>query len=138
MSSSLDQSSSDGTNTAPVSILSQELGAETANPESSIRHGTVLGILIALSFSHLLNDTLQSLIPAIYPLLKTSFDLSYAQIGIITLTNQLTASILQPLVGFYTDRYPKPYSLAVGMAFTLGGLVLLALAPHFAVVLVAV
>ena len=66
---------------------------------------TVLAILFALSFSHLLNDTMQSLLPAIYPLLKTSFDLSFTQIGLITLINQLTASLLQPLVGLYTDRY---------------------------------
>jgi FSR family fosmidomycin resistance protein-like MFS transporter len=98
---------------------------------------TVLAILFALSFSHLLNDTMQSLLPAIYPLLKTSFQLSFTQIGLITLTNQLTASLLQPLVGFYTDRYPKPYSLAVGMGFTLAGLVLLGLASHFALILVA-
>jgi len=100
-------------------------------------HNTVLAILFALSFSHLVNDTLQSLLPAIYPLLKTSFDLSFTQIGLITLTNQLTASILQPMVGFYTDRYPKPYSLAIGMGFTLAGLVLLGLASHFALILIA-
>jgi FSR family fosmidomycin resistance protein-like MFS transporter len=100
-------------------------------------HGTVLAILFALSFSHLLNDTMQSLLPAIYPLLKTSFHLSFTQVGLITLTNQLTASLLQPLVGLYTDRYPKPYSLAVGMGFTLAGLVLLGLAGHFAMILAA-
>jgi FSR family fosmidomycin resistance protein-like MFS transporter len=98
---------------------------------------TVLVILFALSFSHLLNDTMQSLLPAIYPLLKGSFHLNYAQIGLITLTNQLTASLLQPFVGFYTDRYPKPYSLALGMGFSLCGLVLLALATQFAVILFA-
>ena len=98
---------------------------------------TVLAILFALSFSHLLNDTMQSLLPAIYPLLKTSFDLSFTQVGLITLTNQLTASLLQPLVGLYTDKYPKPYSLAVGMGFMLAGLILLALAGHFGTVLIA-
>jgi len=97
----------------------------------------VPAILFALSFSHLLNDTMQSLLPAIYPLLKTSFQLSFTQIGLITLTNQLTASLLQPLVGFYTDRYPKPYALALGMGFTLAGLVLLALAGNFGLILVA-
>ncbi len=100
-------------------------------------HSTVLAILFALSFSHLLNDTMQSLLPAIYPLLKTSFHLSFAQVGLITLINQLTASLLQPFVGLYTDRYPKPYSLAVGMGFTLAGLVLLGLAGHFVLILVA-
>src|SRR5260221_8118323 len=100
-------------------------------------HNTVLAILFALSFSHLLNDTMQSLLPAIYPLLKTSFHLSFSQVGLITLTNQLTASLLQPIVGLYTDRYPKPYSLAVGMGFTLAGLVLLSLATHFGFILLA-
>jgi FSR family fosmidomycin resistance protein-like MFS transporter len=100
-------------------------------------HNTVLAILFALSFSHLLNDTMQSLLPAIYPLLKSSFTLSFTQVGLITLTNQLTASLLQPMVGLYTDRYPKPYSLAIGMSFTLAGLVLLGLANNFPLVLLA-
>ncbi|MGI8955836.1 MAG: MFS transporter [Chthoniobacterales bacterium] len=101
--------------------------ARSANP-------TVLAILFAISFSHLLNDTIQSLIPAIYPLLKTSFRLSFVQVGLITLAFQTTASILQPFVGLYTDRRPKPYSLAFGMGFTLGGLVLLSHATHYAMV----
>jgi FSR family fosmidomycin resistance protein-like MFS transporter len=103
----------------------------------SAAQNTVLAILFALSFSHLINDTLQSLLPAIYPLLRGEFSLSYTQIGLITFTNQFTASILQPLVGLYTDKYPKPYSLALGMSFTLCGLILLALATHFAFVLMA-
>ena len=111
-------------------------GASYAAPSQP--QNVVLAILCALSLSHLLNDTLQSLIPAIYPLLKTSFDLSFTQVGLITLTNQLTASLLQPMVGFYTDRYPKPYSLAVGMGFTLAGLILLGFASVFSMVLVAV
>src|ERR1700723_2380566 len=90
---------------------------------------TVLSILLAISFSHLLNDTIQSLIPAIYPVVKESFHLSFTQIGLITLTFQLTASLLQPLVGMVTDRRPMPYSLPVGMGFTLCGLLLLAVAP---------
>jgi len=98
---------------------------------------TVLTMLAALSISHLLNDTMQSLLPAIYPLLKGAYHLSFTQIGIITLANQLTASLLQPVVGAYTDRRPKPYSLAVGMGFTLAGLVLLAFAGNFAVIIVA-
>ena len=102
-------------------------GAPSANP-------TVLAILFAISFSHLLNDTIQSLIPAIYPLLKTSFHLSFVQVGFITLAFQMTASILQPFVGWYTDRRPKPYSLACGMGLTLGGLVLLSHATHYAMV----
>jgi len=112
-------------------------GEDTAFTPPATPHNTVLAILFALSFSHLLNDTMQSLLPAIYPLLHSEFALSFTQVGLITLTNQLTASLLQPLVGLYTDRYPKPYSLAVGMGFTLAGLVLLGLASHFAMILVA-
>src|SRR5713226_3236047 len=98
---------------------------------------TVFKILLTISFCHLLNDTLQSLIPAIYPLLKNSFHLDFGQVGLIALTLQLTASILQPLVGLYTDRRPQPYSLAVGMGITLAGLLALALAPSYATVLAA-
>src|SRR5881227_2574972 len=96
------------------------------------------GILFALSFAHLVNDTLQSLIPAIYPILKAELRLDYSHIGLITLTNQLTASLLQPFVGAFTDKHPQPFSLALGMASTLVGLVLLSLAPNLALVLVAV
>ena len=74
-----------------------------------------LKILGAISFCHFLNDMLQSLIPAIYPQLKSAFSLNYSQIGLITLTYQITASLLQPAVGFYTDHRPQPYSLAIGM-----------------------
>ena len=98
----------------------------------------VFGILFALSFAHLVNDTLQSLIPAIYPILKTELRLDYSHIGLITLANQLTASLLQPFVGAFTDKRPQPFSLALGMASTLAGLVLLSIAPNLAVVLVAV
>jgi FSR family fosmidomycin resistance protein-like MFS transporter len=96
---------------------------------------TVFAVLIAISFSHLLNDTIQSVIPAIYPILKTSFHLNFTQIGLITLTYQLTASLLQPFVGLYTDHRPKPYSLAIGMGFTLVGLLLLSKANNFAMIL---
>ena len=92
---------------------------------------TATRVLVALSVAHLLNDTLQSLIPALYPLLKDSFGLSFTHIGIITFTYQVTASLLQPLVGSYTDRKPQPYSLACGMGFTLVGLVLFARATQF-------
>src|SRR5437016_9549831 len=98
---------------------------------------TVFKILLAISFCHLLNDTVQSLIPAIYPLLKNSFHLDFGQVGLIALTLQLTASILQPLVGLYTDRRPQPYSLAIGMGITLVGLLAFAVAPSFATILVA-
>ncbi len=96
---------------------------------------TVFAILIAISVSHLLNDTIQSVIPAIYPILKDSFHLSFTQIGLITLTFQLTASLLQPFVGLYTDHRPQPYSLAVGMGFTLVGLLVLSRASNFPMIL---
>ncbi len=92
-------------------------------------------VLGALSFSHFLNDMMQSLIVSIYPLLKGEFHLSFVQIGVITLTYQICASILQPLIGLYTDKHPKPYSLSVGMGFTLIGIVTLAFAPNYASVL---
>src|SRR5579884_832487 len=97
----------------------------------------VFAVLGAISFCHLLNDLIQSLIPAIYPLLKTSFHLDFGQIGLITLTYQLTASLLQPLIGLYTDRHPKPYSLPIGMGFTLSGMVLLSVAPTYPLLLTA-
>jgi len=99
---------------------------------------TTFRVLAAISFCHFLNDTLQSIIPAIYPILKTSYNLDFGQIGLITLTFQLTASLLQPLVGLFTDSRPTPYSLPVGMGFTLAGLVLVAEAPTFPILLLAV
>lgn len=99
---------------------------------------TVFPILIALSFTHLLNDTLQSLIPAIYPLVRNTMKLNFTQIGLITLTFQLSASILQPLVGLFTDKRPQPFSLAVGMAFSLIGLVSLSMASSLPMLLVSV
>jgi FSR family fosmidomycin resistance protein-like MFS transporter len=98
---------------------------------------TVVPVLAAISFSHLLNDTIQSLLPAIYPILKDSYSLSFAQIGLITLTLNATASILQPLVGLYTDRRATPYSLVVGMTFSLAGLLLLSVAARFGLLLLA-
>ena len=98
---------------------------------------TAFFVLGTLSFSHLLNDLVSSLVPAVYPLLKTSFDLDFAQVGLITLTYQLTASLLQPLVGRYTDGRPLPYSLPVGMSFTLCGVLLLSQALNFPAVLFA-
>jgi FSR family fosmidomycin resistance protein-like MFS transporter len=98
---------------------------------------TAFAVLCALSFCHLLNDMMQSLLPAIYPILKSAYALDFGQIGLITLTNQLTASLLQPVIGSYTDRRPKPYSLAIGMGFTLSGLILLSIATHFLWILLA-
>ena len=94
-------------------------------------------VLGAISLSHFLNDTTQSLILSIYPLFKTTFSLSFLQIGLITLTYQATASLLQPFIGFYTDRHPRPYSLPVGMGFTLCGLLLMSVADSYHLLLLA-
>ena len=105
---------------------------------SGIVEKTVFPILFAISFSHLLNDTIQSLIPAIYPIVKNTYHLTFSQIGLITLTFQMAASLFQPFVGMYTDKKPQPYSLAVGMSFTLCGLVMLSLSSGFYMMLVSV
>ena len=99
--------------------------------------GTALGILAAISFCHLLNDMMQSLLPALYPMIKSSYRLSFGQIGLLTFTFQFTASLLQPLVGALADKSPRPYSLAIGMGFSLVGLVLLAFAASYSLLLVA-
>src|SRR5690348_3096032 len=98
---------------------------------------TSLAVLLSLGLSHLINDMIQSLLPAIYPLIKDGFHLTFGQIGLITLSSQLTASLLQPLVGLYTDRHPQPYSLAIGMTLTLAGLLMLAVVPSFRLLLLA-
>lgn len=108
--------------------------------ESSTTHRPgeqALGVLTALSVAHLLNDVLQSLIPALYPLIKETFSLSFAQIGLVTFTYQLTASVLQPIIGGLTDRRPLPQSLACGMGFTLVGLTVFACATKFSVLVTA-
>ncbi|HCS2975892.1 TPA: fosmidomycin MFS transporter, partial [Shigella flexneri] len=102
---------------------------------STTKARTSFGILGAISLSHLLNDMIQSLILAIYPLLQSEFSLTFMQIGMITLTFQLASSLLQPVVGYWTDKYPMPWSLPIGMCFTLSGLVLLALAGSVGAVL---
>jgi MFS transporter, FSR family, fosmidomycin resistance protein len=107
---------------------------------SAARRGadvTTFSIILALSFSHFLNDMIQSLVPALYPMLKGSYGLSFAQIGLITLTMQVASSVLQPAIGFFADRRPQPYSLAVGMGITLAGLLLLAGAGSYPMLLVA-
>ncbi len=101
-------------------------------------HNTTFVVLFAIAFSHLLNDMMQSLIPAIYPNLKADFHLSFAQIGIITLVNQITASLLQPAVGYVSDLRPRPYSLATGMIATLAGLLFLSVAGSYLVILFSV
>jgi FSR family fosmidomycin resistance protein-like MFS transporter len=107
-----------------------------APPAAGAAH-TRFNVLGAISFSHFLNDMMQSLIVAIYPLLKGEFQLSFVQIGVITLTYQIFASILQPIIGVYTDQHPQPYSLSVGMCFTLIGMATLAFAPNYPSVLAA-
>ncbi len=105
--------------------------------KSGFKNDTSFKILGAISVSHMLNDMIQSLMLAIYPVLKGDFNLSFAQIGLITLTYQVTASLLQPVIGMYTDKKPQPYSLPIGMGFTLSGILLLSVAPSFYVVLLA-
>ena len=107
------------------------------SPDGLTAGRAAFSILGALSICHLLNDMMQSLLPAIYPILKEAFQLDFRQIGLITLINQLTASLLQPVIGYYTDRRPTPQSLAIGMGFTLAGLLLLAVAGHYGMVLAA-
>ncbi|MDM0107014.1 MFS transporter [Variovorax sp. J22R24] len=113
------------------------IGAASSPAAAAHKAKPAFGILGALSTSHMVNDMMQSLILAMYPILKGEFSLSFTQIGLITLTYQLTASLLQPLVGVFTDRRPQPYSLPVGMFSTLIGLMLLAVAPSFGVLLLA-
>ncbi|MDR5737970.1 MFS transporter [Caballeronia sp. LZ016] len=111
--------------------------SETTAAAAPAVQRTVYSVLGAISFSHLLNDMIQSLILAIYPMFKSEFALTFGQIGLITLTYQITASLLQPLVGLYTDKHPKPYSLPVGMGFTLSGLLLMSVAGSFGTLLIA-
>jgi FSR family fosmidomycin resistance protein-like MFS transporter len=118
--------------------MSDTLAGQPITASKDIAQKTVFPILVAISVSHLLNDTMQSLIPSTYPLLKNSLHLDFGQLGLVTFCFQLTASLLQPFVGLYTDRKPQPYSLAIGMCFTLMGLVLLSQAASFHLVLVAV
>jgi MFS transporter, FSR family, fosmidomycin resistance protein len=116
-------------------IMQKQINDQISSPALAI---TVYPILLMISFSHLLNDTIQSLIPAIYPIVKTNFHLNFSQIGLITLTFQLAASLLQPFVGMYTDRRPKPFSLATSMGFTLIGLIAMSQAGNFHILLVSV
>ncbi len=110
-----------------------------AAPKSSgSATGTAFRVLVAISFCHLLNDMLQSVVPALYPVLKTAFGLDFGQIGLITLTANVTASLLQPAVGYVTDRRPTPFVLPAGTCFSFAGLLLLGFAPHYSVVLVSV
>ena len=113
------------------------IGATVAQGREATLCGPAYAVLFSLSLSHLLNDLIQSLLPAIYPILKAGFRLDFGQIGLIQLVFQATASLLQPVVGLYTDRRPLPFSLAAGMGLSLLGLLLLSIAPAFGVLLVA-
>ena len=106
--------------------------------QSAMMEGTVFSMLVICSISHFLNDMIQSIIPSIYPIIKDKFDFSFAQIGIITLVFQMTSSILQPFTGLYADKHPRPYALSAGMCFTLAGLLVLAFAEQYALILLAV
>jgi FSR family fosmidomycin resistance protein-like MFS transporter len=106
-----------------------------AAPARPVAETTTYAVIFAISFCHLLNDVMQSLLAAIYPMLKEDYGLDFWQIGLLTMTFQVTASILQPLIGIYTDKRPLPYSLAFGMASTLCGLIILALAADYALLL---
>jgi len=120
--------------TSDTIVIGAPEGETASDPADE---STVVAVLVALSVSHLLNDLMQSLVPAVYPILKTKYDLTFTQVGLITLVFQCTASLLQPLVGMATDHRPRPYSLAIGMVFTLDGLVLLAIARSYPFILAA-
>lgn len=104
----------------------------------TMTEGTMYSMLIICGISHFLNDMIQSIIPSIYPILKDKFDFSFAQIGIITLIFQMTSSILQPFTGLYADKHPRPYALSIGMCFTLVGLLVLAFAENYLLILLSV
>ena len=104
---------------------------------STTRSKTYLSVLVVLGSTHLLNDLMQSLIPASYPIIKESYGLDFVQIGVITLTFQIAGALLQPIIGMVTDRYPAPYSPVVGMMFTLSGLVNLAFAQTYEIILIS-
>jgi FSR family fosmidomycin resistance protein-like MFS transporter len=115
-------------------VLVPDLTSDSVAKAAAVPAYVVLG---GISLSHFLNDTMQSLIPSVYPILKESYALDFAQIGLITLAFQFTASLLQPVIGHFTDRKAQPFSLAIGMGFTFLGLLLLSIAQHYAVILVA-
>ena len=114
--------------------IKEGMGEATINEQPQ---GMIIKIVGAVSVAHLLNDLIQAVLPAIYPMLKTNFSLSFAQVGLISLVYQITASLLQPWIGLYTDKHPKPYLLPLGMVVTFSGILLLAFSPNFIVLLMA-
>jgi FSR family fosmidomycin resistance protein-like MFS transporter len=127
---------SDNTMAAGVGAA-RAAAAATPSQSTATANSTTFAVILSLSFCHLLNDMMQSLVPALYPILKDSYGLSFGQVGLITLAFQCTASMLQPLVGMYTDRKPQPYSLMVGMGFTLVGLLMMSQANTYPLILLA-
>ncbi len=126
----------------PVVVSEEALVTPVIGPDATSDFiakaaGPAYIVLGGISFSHFLNDTMQSLIPSVYPILKASYALDFAQIGLITLAFQFTASLLQPVVGHFTDKKAQPFSLAAGMGFTFFGLLLLSIAQQYLVILIA-
>src|SRR5512138_961982 len=118
---------SDGT----LAAQSAPASAAVSTASTASANSTTFAVILSLSFCHLLNDMMQSLVPALYPILKENYALSFGQVGLITLAFQCTASMLQPVVGLYTDKRPHPYSLMVGMGFTLVGLLMMSHAHSY-------
>ena len=116
----------------------RKIGSRIAGTPGAVGNGLALSILVIIGMSHFLNDMIQSVVPAIYPILKEKYQFSFSQIGLITLVFQMTSSLLQPVTGFYADKHPRPYSLSAGMCFTLAGLLILAFAGNFALILLSV
>ena len=116
----------------------RKIGSRIAGTPGTPGNGLALSILVIIGMSHFLNDMIQSVVPAIYPILKEKYQFSFSQIGLITLVFQMTSSLLQPVTGFYADKHPRPYSLSAGMCFTLAGLLILAFAGNFALILLSV
>lgn len=114
-----------------IKISPVEIQNPTLDIKKELAQKTVYSILFSISFAHLINDLIQAVIPSVYPILKQSYHLSFSQIGLITFAFQLTASIFQPFVGYYTDKYPKPFSQIYGMLFSLAGIVSIAYADNF-------
>lgn len=119
------------------SLMKETISVDKAVITDNVQK-TVYPILFSIAFAHLLNDTLQAVIPSVYPILKDSYQLSFTQIGLITFAYQMAASILQPFVGLYTDKKPQPYSQIYGMLFTLCGIILLSFADHFYIIIISV
>src|SRR5215469_13782037 len=127
----------DNTMAAPSAPMAASASASPTPSLTDSANSTTFAIILSLSFCHLLNDMMQSLVPALYPILKYNYALSFSQVGLITLAFQFTASMLQPVVGLYTDRHPQPYSLTAGIGLTLIGLLLMSRASTYPAILVA-